>query len=118
MKFYYNGKLIRTSAKHNYKYACINEETGYVWGCSETKDGAMRNLNSRVSEVRQRIENCKKAIQAIKNGKDYYFCSWGRSTNKTEITRNQDYYEEIITESREWISYILNACKAVELEAR
>lgn len=48
MKFYYKGKLIRTSKTHNYTHAVVREkENGEIglWGCSSTYEGAVKALN-------------------------------------------------------------------------
>ncbi len=55
MKFYYNGKLIRTSKSRHYKYAIGIEGTGFP-RCSETLENAKKQLEQ---EVKERIETAK-----------------------------------------------------------
>lgn len=44
MKFYYNGKLVRTSKTHEYKYALINTETEKARACSKDLKGVHAEL--------------------------------------------------------------------------
>lgn len=44
MKFYYNGKLVRTSKTHEYKYALLNRADRTL-ACSATRKGAETAYN-------------------------------------------------------------------------
>ena len=58
MKYYYNGKLIRTSDRI-YEYAVIDTETFKVYGCSGTLKGAesqLRGAQKRVLLIKSLID--------------------------------------------------------------
>jgi hypothetical protein len=48
MKFYYKGKLIRTSKTRHYKYAIGCEAYGF--SCSETLENAQRQLDQKARQ--------------------------------------------------------------------
>ena len=45
MKFYYNGKLIRTSKTHVYNWAIIDPTDGGVYACRRDRSGAESEYN-------------------------------------------------------------------------
>lgn len=67
MKFYYNGKLVRSSKTREYKYAVVRETADgkiVVWGCSSTREGAekmYRDMYARLSWSKDEecIAKCK-----------------------------------------------------------
>ena len=68
MKYYYNGKLIRTS-KREYTHAIINKEDGGLYGCRKNYDLAKKFKDGEINQCRKYIEECKQAICTLKNGK-------------------------------------------------
>ena len=63
MKFYYNGKLIRTSKTRHYKYAIGTEEYGFST-CSETLGNAQKHLQQKIN---RHIETAKSNLNFAKN---------------------------------------------------
>lgn len=66
MKFYYNGKLIRTSKTRHYKYAIGSEECGFS-SCSETLENAKRCLEQKVKQCIETAKSNLKFAQIPKN---------------------------------------------------
>lgn len=58
MKFYYNGKQVRTSKTRHYKYAIVREvgDKVIVYACSETRENAYKRLQAEKNEQRARAE--------------------------------------------------------------
>lgn len=108
MKFYYNGKLVRTSKTHEYKYALINIETGHCYACGADRRNPENELNYRSGNLR--------VYKAVKNGqyrqKDKCHCT------ADEIRKNAEKYygslENAIAECEKYISKL----QIVELEPR
>lgn len=125
MKFYYNDKLVRTSKTHEYHYAILSEN-GDVWSCHGTLEAAQKEFRRPISECETTIEDNKKIIAALKNGKTYVdlkVCRrWFRvnlkgknidGSSRSEIST----WEKDIQEIKNRIEF-LNTRKIVELEAR
>lgn len=75
MKFYYNGKLIRTSKTRHYKYAIGTSDTGKYAICSETWENAQKALDALKRRIIEAAENNYKFDQDPKNQeflKKYY----------------------------------------------
>ena len=70
MKFYYNGKLMRTSKTHEYKFAIIWPD-GTLSSCHGTREAAEKEYRRPISEAESSIATELKAIEAIKAGKTY-----------------------------------------------
>lgn len=102
MKFYYNGKLIRTSKTHEYKFAAITAE-GKCLCCSATLDGCKRGLDAYTANGKGWLRNYEEiyngTFKETKNG-------WtvkeimGRFNNsreklKEEIDKKKAYYNGI-----------------------
>ena len=71
MKFYYNGKLVRTSKNHEYKYGILSSEGGSVTSCHATYEAAYKELQRRPGEIRTNIEITKEALKELEKGKSY-----------------------------------------------
>jgi len=77
-KFYYNGKLVRTSKTHVYTHAVINDN-GDVLRCSANEKLARSFMTSEISRAETTIRDCDRAIKAIQNGeKGYYSRDYGQ----------------------------------------
>lgn len=70
MKFYYNGKLIRTSKTHDYKFAAMID--GTCLKCSATKEGAQAEITRLIRDRELNIEAEKNAIKAIERGETMF----------------------------------------------
>lgn len=124
MKFYYEGRLIRTSKTHHYTHAVINTENGKCLTCSGSRKGCEDFINRWNNESRQGIENVKAQIKALETGKNGYYCKWGREERfirfgeidghrptVDECKANADYYERLI-------AWRTTCWKVVEVEER
>lgn len=118
MKFYYNGKLIRTSKTHHYKFACINLETGNVLQCSETRSGATKLLTTIKAEKARAYENATSAIKAIDEGRTFYNAKIGRTSERVRIQRSKDQYLADMQDLRAWFDWSVLVHAVVELEER
>lgn len=124
MKFYYNGKLMRTSKTHDYKFAIVNP-SGSCWSCHGTLDAAQKEFRRPIAELEQAIENSKAAIKALKAGKTYYNAKSGRNTYPVKLSgkigelkySDISTWEYFIDKDTERMEY-LKTRKIVELEAR
>lgn len=121
MKFYYNGKLIRTSKSHVYTYAVINGENCVA--CSSTFEGAKKVVYSELSHCERGIQTCLNMKNAIEKG-DAGF--WDVSERKKLwIKIDKSYKYHTIESADRNIKYYKNRIeevnlnwKVVELEAR
>lgn len=89
MKFFYNGKLVRTSRTHNYRYAIIMKEDAESdaakikpFACSKDMTGIDSNLAYLSKDLRM--------WEAVKNG--------------TYVKKNSHYFsrEQLIAQANEW----------------
>lgn len=122
-KFYYNGKLIRTSANHIYTHAVIKGEKNgkyLVEGCRSTKEAAEQIITAKISSLNIKIKDCKNAVKALKAGESGYSYTFKNRTyfNKFTPDRTVEYYEERIEMINLNIEEVKNNWKVVELEAR
>ncbi len=117
MKFYYEGKLVRTSKNHHYTHAVISG-TGNVFTCSSSEELARKALNAHLSGYRTGIENNRRAIKAIEQGKTSYLVKEGRSNYPTKLRHTKEEYEEGIRHMQDTIEWITNTWKVIELEER
>lgn len=117
MKFYYNGKLLRTSETHTYTHAVING-AGKCVGCRTSQKAAQYIIDYEVNQCRQGIENCKAAIKALESGKSYYTVKSGRRTYPHKFQKDDtiESYADYIDGCEKRIDYILRSWKVVELE--
>ena len=100
MKYYYNGKLVRSSKNSSYKYAVMLG--GFCKSCSSSLDGARNSFNS----IRNDWQSSKQHIEDVLAGK----CkrpSFMKNVSDEELSNGVKQYEKM-----------LNELHIVELEAR
>ena len=121
MKFYYGGKLVRTSENHEYHFGIYRLDSGKMRSCHSTKELAEKTLQSFINEPLSWIENNdKRAIQAIKNGKKKYWVKVG-NRECLEPLGNMDTiekWEKRIEDNKKIHEFRKNNFCVVELEAR
>ncbi len=78
MKFYYEGKLIRTSKNHNYTHAVINIQTGSCIGCRTSEDACQSIITTEINGCLGGIRNSEEKIKALEAGKSGYYIKDGR----------------------------------------
>lgn len=121
MKFYYNGKLVRTSKNHVYTHAVIDQKNESLKGCRANKDTALSIISSEISRIEKEIKDCKTAIKALEAGKSYYVIKERghsypirfKDVNDPTVER----YTKWIEEYNQTIEYIRKNWIVVELEA-
>ena len=120
MKFYYKGKLVRTSKTHVYTHAVINATTGNLIGCRSSEDGARSLISSEISAYQRGIENGQSKIKAMEQGKRMYYLKDGRHSCYYPISKDDSVENTMdwIKASERQIEYIKNNWIVVELEAR
>lgn len=120
MKFYYNGQLVRTSKNHEYTHAVIDITDGKCVGCRVGEDKADAIIRSEISASERSIENCKRAIKAMEQGKSGYYVKEGRRTWYCKFTTSNtiERYRESIDYLNSYIDRINSTWKVVELEVR
>ena len=118
MKFYYNGKLVRTSKTHEYHFAIINPESGNVWSCHGTRDAAVKEFRRPIAEAESGIETSKRAIKAIEAGRPYIIEKQGRYSYKIDL-KGKDIFGLDRSLVNTWEEYIESDLKRIkELEKR
>lgn len=120
MKFYYNGKLVRTSKNHEYTHAVINITNDGCMGCRASKETAEAIITSEIAQYEKRIANYESAIKALESGKSGYYAKEGRRIyyNKFSSDSTVERYIERIEWCREYINKVMANWQVVELEAR
>lgn len=117
MKFYYNGKLMRTSKTHEYKYAIVSEND-VLWSCHGTLEAAQKEFRRPIAQCETNIHDYMVAIKMLEMGRSYYevkICKrWHRIPLKGKTV---NYFESEIEYFKKRIE-ILKTRKIVELEAR
>lgn len=123
MKFYYNGKLIRTSKNHHYTHAVITENNEKIncLGCRANRESAESIITERINRTKTGIENGKEMIKALKANKSGYYAKDGRRSYYVRFSEAPDHYtienaERWIRENEEYIEEIQKTWKVVELE--
>lgn len=100
MKFYYDGKLMRTSRTHYYNYGVYRITDEKCISCSGTRLGAEKALNQKLSNTRKNIK---------------FYNDWlDGKVNKSKY----DYTDEEIQRFLESSERAVKSYKIVELEAR
>lgn len=119
MKYYYDGKLVRTS-DHIYTHAVYDTSKGKVMACRNGLDNALSAKNAEMSLERGNIRYYEDMIKAIKAGRDYFFTKCGRVTEKHKIGENMtvEKAENRIGEIKAWIEKRMNELVIVKLEAK
>lgn len=103
-QYRYNGQvLVKNSRREDFEYACIENRDGKIVKIqiSSTYDGAGAEKRRMISRCRENIENYKRAIRAVENGRDYATFNHGR------------YHERIDVEWYKKVSYISDEKKAM-----
>lgn len=121
MKFYYNGKLVRTSKTHEYTHAVIDMSDGSLKGCRACKENAEALIKSEIAQYEKWIAEKKKAIEAIKSGRNYYITKERGRSYKIKIDQPYqtiEWYENGIKGNSMGIEKIKSNWQVVELEAR
>lgn len=104
MKFYYNGKKVRESKTHEYKYAIVLEQGDNVkvFACAGTRENALKRLQS---EINYQKECAESNLRWGKNPENYKWAVEYYGTYNPE----EDYKKHIDK---------IKQIKIVELEAR
>lgn len=125
MKFYYNGKLMRTSKTHEYKYAIITEN-GCCCSCHGTLESAQKEFRRPIAECEKSIANFNMIIRAINSGKKYIDIKEYRYTHRVHFS-GKDIAGDDRSQVSTWEKYIrqtknsmadYESRKIVELEQR
>ena len=119
MKFYYNGKLMRTSKNHIYTHAVV-EEDKYLIGCRANKDSARSLITSEIFRLEQGIKNAEAHIKAMQRGDKMYKAIEGRRSYYMPIYKSDSIEdtEKYIESNKKRIEFIKENWKVVELEAK
>lgn len=120
MKFYYNGKLIRTSKNHTYTHAVISKANGRCLGCRANRANCESIINSEIHQYERAIEDLQERIGALDLGKTYYYVTFRGRSWKEKFTENDtvENYLARIKEYEEYIDHVKNTWKIVELEQK
>lgn len=111
MKFFYNGKLIRTSKTHKYTHAVMLGDR--LISCASSYDLAVKSYNSYVGTYKRNQVNYRRAMSALSNGKDYYVNVDGKKVSK-DCMYSYEEYTKFLNHS----DYVVENTKIVELEER
>ena len=105
MKFYYNGKLVRTSKTMVYKYAIINTNNGKTVKCSKNMKGIEQGMSDLNENMRfyQKVKSMKDGSKAKKEAIEWIKKYQGFNT-----------LDEAIEAHNKWIKRFV----IVELEMR
>lgn len=121
MKFYYNGKKVRESKTHEYKYAVIaTNRNDKVLSCSATMNGAQAFINRYIAENNDGIKTSENIIKALETGAKGFYAVRGRKTDYIKIREDHsiEYSRKRIEECKRAIEFYLSNWKIVELEAK
>lgn len=122
MKFFYNGKLVRTSKNHVYTHAVMDRATGGFKGCRSTREAAQALISAEIGRYRADIKRCHTAIQALEAGKPYYMVKERGYSYKVYFARlenpTREWFQKIIADEERYIAYLEQNWIVVELEAR
>ena len=115
MKYYYNGKLMRTS-NHVYTHAVI-DNNGKCVACRNGYANAVKAKNAERSD--KAIREANNAINALKAGRSYYFFKIGQCSYKHtfEAKDTIERYQGVIERANEW-NKVVDSWQIVELEAK
>lgn len=116
MKFFYNGKQIRTSKTHVYTHAVLTPE-GKTFACSSSREGAEKAIQKEASWYEAIAFGYRNAIKAIEAGKKTYTAKEGRRTCTMLVTGTLESNKKGLERIERAIATI-NCYKIVELEAR
>lgn len=95
-QYSYNGQiLIKNSKREDYRFACIEErEDGKIVKIqiSSTFDGAGAEKRRYIAQCREGIENFRRAIKAIENGRDSVTFNFGRYSERRSVYYYKKYW--------------------------
>jgi hypothetical protein len=119
MKFYYNGKKVRESKTHEYKYGVYSVSQDKIIGCSETREGAEAQITRIMADSRDALKTYEGALKALRFGSSGFDSYWGRRSTYVRFREEhtEKYFIEKIEYHKENLNRIRNTCKVVELEA-
>ena len=112
MKFYYKGKLVRTSKTHEYKFAVMTANDK-LCSCHGTLDAAQKALRSKIATLETEIQNCKKAIEASEEGKTRFEIKTGGRWYPVNLSV-KDFCGRDRSQKSTWEEYIENAKRSIE----
>lgn len=120
MKYYYNGKLIRTSKNHIYTHAVIDIADYECIGCRPSEDKAEAIIKSEIAQAERSIANCKSAIKALESGKRGYSHKEARRTWFHDFYPSDTIqrYTESIDRIEKYIEEVNSNWRVVELEMK
>lgn len=118
MKYYYQGKLIRTSKNHIYTHAVIDISTMKVIGCRGSLEKAESLLTSEINYIIRGIENAKNKLNSFKAGKSKYGWKEGRNTWYASFkpTDTEESLLKAIKNNEEYLETVKQNYKIIELE--
>lgn len=102
MKYYIDGKLVRTSKTRTYTHAVLFDDE--VVACCGSYLLANKELDRRLAHLCAANRDYRAAIEAIDNGKSYYMarlCSDNRRPYKNPIKRSREEYMKWIAENED-----------------
>ncbi|MBQ0074473.1 MAG: hypothetical protein KBT34_09790 [Prevotella sp.] len=120
MKYYYNGKLVRTSEKHIYTNAVIDKSNGKCMGCRKNYELCVAYIESEISRYNGYIKFVNEAIHAINEGKSGYYYRFS-GQKKYHVFKEGDtleHYEDLMNMYRSNLDHIINNYEVVELESK
>lgn len=117
MKFYYNGKQVRTSKTHEYHFGILSINGDAINSCHATREAAEKEMAKAPAACRTAIGEYKDAIKAIENGKTKFPRKMCGRTYYDKIAYSKEEYEGMIERAEARIAE-LGKRKIVELEAR
>lgn len=117
MKYFYEGKLVRTST-HVYTHAVLDDE-GKCVACRNGLEAALKAKEAEKSFFKTIIRDSNEAIKALKAGRKGYFYKMGRSQYFCKFTAENtlERYQTSIANAEAQIARI-DTYQVVELEAR
>jgi hypothetical protein len=120
MKYYYNGKLVRTSKNHIYTHAVIDISNMKVIGCRGSLEKAESLLTSELNYIARSIENGKNKLKCFKEGKPRYGWKDGKRVwySSFKSTDTEESILEGIRYSENYLETIKQNYKIVELESK
>lgn len=124
MKFYYEGKLVRTSKTHEYKFAAIDVskadgEKISALKCSATHEGAKSEIDRKRNNALNAITHYEQMIKAIENGYKHMWAKECGHAYKIDLTKYSiDELRSYIDSERKYLDYIQMNFKVVQLEAK
>ncbi len=119
MKFYYNGKLMRTSKTHEYHYAIVKVDGSKAWSCHGTYNAAQKEMNRVIAERQSAIDSLNERKKALLSGRKYYFIKDGRREYKYTFTEGDTVEDciERIEKAEAKLKWFIENWKIVELQA-